>query len=41
VHPMAGRCLAPTMDKPARKIKYGFEIEPLCTAGRNNAGHNS
>jgi len=29
------------MDKPARKIKYGFEIEPLCTAGRNNAAHNT
>src|SRR3979411_2134824 len=29
------------MDKPARKIKYRFEIEPLCTARRNNAAHNS
>src|SRR5260370_15758512 len=27
------------MDKAAQKIKYGCEIEPLCTAGRNNAGY--
>jgi len=29
----------PTMDKLARKIKYGFEIETLCTPAEN-AGHN-
>ena len=39
--PMAGRCSVTTMDKAAQKIKYGLEIETLCTAGRNNAGHNS
>src|ERR1700716_399005 len=29
-----GRCSIPTMDKLAQKIKYGFEIEALCTARR-------
>jgi hypothetical protein len=28
------------MDKVPLKIKYGFEIETLCTAGRNNADHD-
>jgi hypothetical protein len=32
VRSMAGRCSAATMDKPAQKIKYGFENKPLRTA---------